>query len=78
MRLLFVMLCSALLAFTSFAQAPSMVYLINRHGVREARDTSTHEGGAMLLGSAYDRLYTKGQHLRQQYPSLLSSTYKTD
>jgi hypothetical protein len=60
-----------------FCQQPSMVYLINRHGVREARDTSTHEGGALLLQTAYDRLYTKGQHIRQQYP-ILSSTYKTD
>lgn len=57
---------------------PSMIYNVNRHGVREARDTSTHEGGALLLNSAYDRLYTKGQHLRSMYPNLLSSTYKTD
>ncbi len=59
-------------------QQPSMIYNINRHGVREARDNSPHEGGALLLNSAYDRLYIKGQHLRQMYPNLLSSTYKTD
>lgn len=57
---------------------PSMIFNLNRHGVREPRDTSVHEGGALLLNSAYDRLYTKGQHLRQVYPNLLSSVYKTD
>lgn len=55
---------------------PSMIFNLNRHGVREPRDTSPHEGGALLLNSAYDRLYTKGQHLRQNYPNLLSSVYK--
>ena len=82
MRYLLTILCAVCIIFPAiFAQPagqPSMLYLINRHGVREARDTSTHEGGAMLLSTAYDRLYTKGQHLRQQYPSLLSTTYKTD
>jgi hypothetical protein len=55
---------------------PSMLFNLNRHGVREARDNSPREGGALLLKSAYDRLYLKGEHLRQKYPNLLSSTYK--
>ncbi len=54
---------------------PSMIYNINRHGIREARDTSSREGGAILLNSAYERLYNKGKHLRDMYPSLLSSNY---
>jgi len=53
---------------------PTMVYLINRHGVREARDTSVYEGGALLLNSAYERLYTKGVHIRQIYP-IISQKY---
>jgi len=58
------------------SQQPSMVYIINRHGVREPRDTSVHEGGAQLLNSAYERLYTKGVNIRSHYPTLLSSMYK--
>jgi len=54
---------------------PSMIYNLNRHGVREARDTSSREGGSILLKSAYERLYTKGKHLRDMYPTLLSSSY---
>jgi hypothetical protein len=60
-----------------FAQTPSMIYNVNRHSVREPRDTSTRESGAQLLSSAYDRLYIKGQHLRQKYP-ILSQTYKEE
>ncbi len=59
-------------------QQLSMIYNLNRHGVREARDSSPYEGGSRLLNSAYDRLYIKGQHLRQMYPNLLSSTYKSN
>jgi len=54
--------------------SPSMVYILNRHGVREPRDTSSYEGGARLLSSAYDRLYRKGQHIRSLYP-ILSASY---
>ncbi len=54
---------------------PSMIYNLNRHGVREARDTSPREGGSILLNSAYERLYNKGKHLRDMYPTLLSSNY---
>ena len=60
-----------------YSQPPSMIYNVNRHSVREPRDTSTRESGAQLLSSAYDRLYVKGQHLRQKYP-ILSATYKEE
>ncbi len=67
---------TTLFNYTDAQSQPSMIYNLNRHGVRQARDTSMHEGGSLLLSSAYDRMYIKGQHLRQQYPTLLSSTYK--
>ena len=61
------------------SQSPSMIYNLNRHGVRVYRDViSSRESGPQLLSSAYDRLYIKGQHLRQNYPNLLSSTYKEE
>lgn len=57
---------------------PSMVYIINRHGVIQPRDSSTHEGGALLLNTSYDRLYQKGKIIRQLYPNLLSQKYLTN
>lgn len=56
---------------------PSMVYIINRHGVIQTRDTTTYEGGALLLNTSYERLYQKGSVIRNLYPGLLSPTYKT-
>jgi hypothetical protein len=65
------------LASCIFGQ-PSMVYIINRHGVIQTRDTTTYEGGPLLLNTSYDRLYQKGTVIRSLYPNLLSSTYKTN
>ncbi len=65
-----------LLLFANCTAQPSFVFNLNRHSVREPRDSSPHEGGALLLNSAYERLYLKGKHLRAVYPHLLSDGYK--
>ncbi len=69
----------SLLAFLtpSFAQQqPSMVYMLNRHGVSPCLDPPPKETGAQLFDSSYERNYIKGQKLRQIYPTLLSPGYK--
>ena len=61
----------------SFAQQqPSMVYMLNRHGVSPCLDPPPKETGAQLFDSSYERNYIKGQKLRQIYPTLLSPGYK--
>jgi hypothetical protein len=62
---------------TGIVAQPSMVYIINRHGVIQTRDTSVYEGGPLLLNTSYYHLYQKGTVIRSLYPGLLSQTYKT-
>jgi len=67
----------AITTLTGVIAQPSMVYIINRHGVIQTRDTTVYEGGPLLLNTSYSHLYQKGTVIRSLYPGLLSPTYKT-
>jgi hypothetical protein len=68
---------SAILLLTGgvYSQQPSMVYMLNRHGVSPCIDPPAKETGSQLFDSSYERNYIKGQKIRQIYP-VLSSGYK--
>jgi hypothetical protein len=57
-------------------QQPSMIYMLNRHGVSPCIDPPAKETGSQLFDSSYERNYVKGQRIRQIYPSILSPGYK--
>ena len=55
--------------------SPSMVYMLNRHGISPCIDPPLKESGSQLFDSSYERNYIKGQKVRQIYP-VLSPGYK--
>jgi hypothetical protein len=61
--------------FATVTCQPSMVYMLNRHGVSPCIDPPPKETGSQLFDSSYERNYIKGQKIRQIYP-VLSPGYK--